>query len=264
LALEKFSMKLKKQSLAVVLVVSMFVACSKKTPDNAASRNPLDGSPSQSAQSAPASAAPVAAANPAASAAVPEEAVPAPPPPPPPEPIVIPSGTVLTVRLQQALSSKTNTEGDPFNATLAQPLTVKGKTVVPAGSNVSGVVTEAHKAGRFKGGATLDIALNRLTINDKTYRLTTMTMAQTSKGKGKRTAVMTSGGAGGGALIGGLAGGGKGAAIGALVGAGAGVMGSAFTGNRDIEMPAESAVGFQLTKSLKLPPPKTSAEGSQQ
>jgi hypothetical protein len=129
---------------------------------------------------------------------------------------------------------------------------------------VSGVVTEAHKAGRFKGGATLDLALNSLTIRDKTYRLTTMTMAQTSKGKGKRTAVMTGGGAGGGALIGGLAGGGKGAAIGALVGAGAGVMGSAFTGNRDIEMPAESAASFQLTKSLKLPPPNTPAEASQQ
>jgi hypothetical protein len=253
-------MHIKKHSLTLALVVCILVACNKKPTDKATSQNPQGGSPSQSAQSAPASPAPAAAANPGAPAA----AVPAPPPPPPPEPIVIPSGTVLTVRLQQALSSKTNTEGDPFNATLAQPLTVKGKTVVPAGSSLSGVVTEAHKAGRFKGGATLDIALNSLTINDKTYRLTTMTMAQASKGKGKRTAVMTGGGAGGGTLIGGLAGGGKGAVIGALVGAGAGVMGSAFTGNRDIEMPAESAATFQLTKSLKLPPPNTPAEVSQQ
>jgi hypothetical protein len=257
-------MHIKKHFLTLALVVCFVVGCNKKPGDNATSQNPEEGSASQSAQSATASPAPVSGANPAAPAAASENAVPAPPPPPPPEPIVIPSGTVLTVRLQQALSSKTNTEGDPFNATLAQPLTVKGKTVVPSGSSVSGVVTEAHKAGRFKGGATLDIALNSLTINATTYRLTTMTMAQTSKGKGKRTAAMTGGGAGGGALIGGLAGGGKGAAIGALVGAGAGVMGSAFTGNRDIEMPAESAVSFQLTKSLKLPPAKASGEVSQQ
>jgi hypothetical protein len=89
-------------------------------------------------------------------------------------------------------------------------------------------------------------------------------MSQTSKGKGKRTAVMTGGGAGAGALIGGLAGGGKGAAIGAIAGAGAGAAGSAFTGNRDVEMPAESAVSFQMTGSLKLPPPHAAADDSQQ
>jgi hypothetical protein len=253
-------MQLKNHALTVTLVACVLIACNKKPTDNATPQTPQGGSPSQSAQSAPASAAPMAAADPAAPAAIPNEAVLA---SPPPEPIVIPSGAVLTVRLQQGLSSKTSSQGDPFNATLAQPLTVKGEIVAPAGSSLSGIVTEAHKAGRFKGGATLDIALNSLTINDKIYRLTTMTMAQTSKGKGKRTAVMTGGGAGGGALIGGLAGGGKGAAVGALVGAGAGVVGSAFTGNRDIEMPAESAVSFQLTKSLKLPPRKTSAEEPQ-
>jgi hypothetical protein len=160
----------------------------------------------------------------------------------------------LTVRLQEALSSKTNTQGDPFNATLAQPLVVGGKSVVPAGSSVSGTVTEAHKAGRFKGGATLDIALNTIAIGSHTYQISTLTMSQTSKGKGKRTAVMAGGGAGVGALIGGLAGGGKGAVVGALVGGGAGTAGAGLTGNRDISMPAESAVSFQMTNSLKLPP----------
>jgi hypothetical protein len=167
---------------------------------------------------------------------------------------VVPAGTILTVRLQEALSSKTNTQGDPFNATLAQPLVVGGKSVVPAGSSVSGTVTEAHKAGRFKGGATLDIALNTIAIGSHTYQISTLTMSQTSKGKGKRTAVMAGGGAGVGALIGGLAGGGKGAVVGALVGGGAGTAGAGLTGNRDISMPAESAVSFQMTNSLKLPP----------
>jgi hypothetical protein len=64
---------------------------------------------------------------------------------------------------------------------------------------------------------------------------------------------MVVGGAGAGAAIGGIAGGGSGAAIGALVGAGAGTLG-AMTGNRDIELPAESALNFKLDKSLTLPP----------
>jgi hypothetical protein len=254
-------MELRKYPLVLALILSMLVACSKRQSDTATSQDPEGGSSAQSAQASPGSSAPAEAPTaPAARPVAPEAAPTAPlPPPPPPEPIVIPSGTILTVRLQQALSSKTNNEGDPFSASLAQPLTVKGKTVVPAGAGLSGTVIEAHKAGRFKGGATLDMALTSMTIGEKSYRITTMTMAQTSKGKGKRTAAMTGGGAGGGALIGGLAGGGKGAAIGALVGAGAGVMGSAFTGNRDIDIPAESAASFQLTKSLKLPPPSGTA-----
>jgi len=80
----------------------------------------------------------------------------------------------------------------------------------------------------------------------------TAMFTQTLKGKGKRTGVMVGGGAGLGALIGGLAGGGKGAAIGAAAGAGAGGAGTAFTGNKEIVLPAESAVAFTLKESLKI------------
>jgi hypothetical protein len=72
------------------------------------------------------------------------------------------------------------------------------------------------------------------------------------KGKGKRTAVLAGGGAGLGALIGGLTGGGKGAAIGAAAGGGAGTAGTAFTGNKEIVLPAESAVPFTLKAALKI------------
>ena len=176
------------------------------------------------------------------------------PPAPTPKPIVIPSGTVLTVRLQDAVGSETSQQGDRFQATIAEPVMVGGKTVVPAGSVASGTVTEAHAAGRFKGGATLNLALDKLAIRGSSYPIQTMAMSQSSKGKGKRTATMVGGGAGAGALIGGLAGGGKGAAIGALAGAGAGTAGAAFTGKNDITLPAESAISFQMTAALTLKP----------
>jgi hypothetical protein len=63
---------------------------------------------------------------------------------------------------------------------------------------------------------------------------------------------MVGGGAGGGALIGGLAGGGKGALIGGLIGAGAGTGGAAFTGNRDVTLPAETGLRFRLVKPLEI------------
>jgi hypothetical protein len=234
--------------LGLLLIVSACTSNKPSSPSNA-DANQSQPAATDSAQSPAPNPAPPAPAEVATPPAPPE-----PPPKPKPKPVVIPSGTVLTVRLQQEVGSKSSQQGDHFAATLAEPLVVNGKTVVPAGASAAGTVTEAHAAGRFKGGATLNIVLESIVIRGKTFPVQTMAVSQTSKGKGKRTAGMIGGGAGGGALIGGLAGGGKGAAIGALVGAGAGTVGAAFTGKRDISLPAETAVGFQMTASLTLPP----------
>ena len=182
---------------------------------------------------------------------------PPPPPPPPPKVYTVPSGTTLTVRISQDLSSKTSNVGDPFSGTLAQSIRVEGVTVLKAGAPVSGTVIAAHKQGRFKGAGDLGIELNRV----GSYGVTTQEYEQTVKGKGKRTGAMVGGGAGGGALIGGIAGGGKGALIGGLVGAGAGTVGAAVTGNKGVEIPAESVVSFvssaPITVTLK---PKSTEE----
>ncbi len=55
-----------------------------------------------------------------------------------------------------------------------------------------------------------------------------------------------------GAMIGAIAGGGKGAAIGAVAGGGAGTAGAAFTGDRDIMIPAETKLHFKLAEPLEL------------
>jgi hypothetical protein len=118
---------------------------------------------------------------------------------------------------------------------------------------VTGVVQQAKKAGKFKGGAVLQLAVNSVTVGGHPYNVTTELFAQESTGKGKRTTGMIVGGTGVGAAIGGLAGGGKGAAIGALAGATAGTLGS-MTGNRDIELPAESVLTFKMDSPLTLAP----------
>jgi len=186
-------------------------------------------------------------------------AQPAPPPPPvekpKPEPIVVPAGTALTVKLSQAVGSKTSQTGQTFLVTLAQPVTVGGRRAIPDGSTASGTVVSAKAKGKIKGEGELVLSLTSITVGGKTYSIQTATLDSTVKGKGKRTAVATGGGAAGGALIGGIAGGGKGAAIGALAGAGAGLIGGTMTGNKQIEFPAESALTFQLSAPLTLPPP---------
>ena len=180
------------------------------------------------------------------------------PPPmqkPKPQPIVVPSETVLTVITSQALSSKTSQAGQTFLATLAQPISVEGKPTLPKGATVSGTVVSAKAKGKIKGQGELSLALTSISLANHTYRIQTSVLSSTVKGKGKRTAATTGGGAAGGALIGGIAGGGKGAGLGALIGAGAGFIGGAVTGNKQVEIPAESVLSFTLSEPLTLPPP---------
>jgi hypothetical protein len=164
------------------------------------------------------------------------------------KPVVVPVGTVLTVNLGEAVGSKISQPGQTFSATLAQPVTVGGETVLAKGATASGTVVDAKPLGKFKGGAVLQLKLN--TVAEMPVE--TSSVVRTEKGKGKRTATMVGGGAGLGALIGGLAGGGKGAAIGALAGAGAGTAGTVYTGNKEIVLPAESAVSFKLEQPLQI------------
>jgi hypothetical protein len=157
------------------------------------------------------------------------------------------------MRISSAIGSKTSSSGDRFNGSLVNSVRLNGNVIIPAGSAVSGVVVTAHSAGKFKGAASLAVRLIAVNVNGQSYPISSNTISQETKGKGKRTGAMVGGGAGGGALIGGLAGGGKGALIGGLVGAGAGTVGAAATGNnRDISYPAETALAFRLSKSLNL------------
>jgi len=175
-----------------------------------------------------------------------------PAPPPQPTSVTIPAGTEITVRLGDAVGSKISQPGQSFSATVARDVQIDGNTVIPSGASASGVVVDAKPLGRFKGGAVLQLKLNSISINGSSVPVETSSVSRTATGKGKRTGAMIGGGAGLGAIIGGIAGGGKGAAIGALAGAGAGTAGTAFTGNKDIVLPAESALSFKLDQPVVL------------
>ncbi|HWZ43759.1 MAG TPA: hypothetical protein VNW97_09790 [Candidatus Saccharimonadales bacterium] len=169
-----------------------------------------------------------------------------------PSSVTIPVGTAITVRLGETLSSKSSQTGQSFSATVAEPVTVAGKTVIPSGAAARGTVVDAKDIGHFKGEARLEVRLDSVTIRGKEHSVHTSDVARVIKGKGKRSAGFIGGGAGVGALIGALAGGGKGAAIGAAAGAGAGTAGAAFTGNKDIVLPAETALSFRLKEPITV------------
>jgi hypothetical protein len=176
------------------------------------------------------------------------------PEPTPPPPIVIPAGTVLSVRTTGPISTNTAQANQEFQASLAKPLVVGETVVVPVGAPVSGVIPQAKSAGRIQGEGNLTLTLTSLTVKGKPFQIATKPLSQEAKGRGKRSAAMIGGGGGAGALIGGLAGGGKGAAIGGLAGAAAGTAGATMTGKRDVAIPAETILSFTLSQPLTLPP----------
>ena len=171
---------------------------------------------------------------------------------PAPTPLVIPAKKVISVRLSQPLNSKDNHAGDSFSGSLAEPVEVEGRVAIERGAAVHGTVVDAKAMGHFKGGALLQLQLTSVSINGERRPVETAVWSEALNGKGKRTAVIAGGGAGLGAIIGGIAGGGKGAAIGALAGGGAGTAGAAYTGNKEIQLPAEAVVRFTLSKSIHV------------
>lgn len=162
----------------------------------------------------------------------------------------VPSGTPVTVRLQSGVSSATSSSGDRFDAVLDAPLVVAGKTLAPSGAAVSGKVVSAHRSGRLQDPGSIRLALASLTINGKSYPVSSSSVSAKGASHKKRNWAMVGGGAGGGALIGGLLGGGKGALIGSAVGAGAGTTTAYATGKKDVAFGAERRLTFRTTQPI--------------
>ena len=170
-----------------------------------------------------------------------------------PADVNIPAGTSLAIRINQHISVKTTPAGSHFDGEIAENyVDPNGRVILPRGTPVTGIVDESHRRGHFKGASILELRLTSLTLNGTQYPLDTHDIARTKKGKGKRTAAFIGGGTGLGMLIGGVATGGVGLVVGGLAGAGAGTAAAGLTGNRDIDIPAESLLRFKLADNLTL------------
>jgi hypothetical protein len=223
-----------------------FAGCKSSAPANQSS------STSQPAANQPASPDSMAPSAPGQPTAPNSQQAAAPQAPPPPVVVELPAGTEIRVRLDSDLGSKISQPGDTFSATIADDVLKGGDVVIAKGARAEGTVVDAKPLGKFKGGAALVIKLDSVHSRWGTYPVETSSISRAEKGKGKRSAAFIGGGAGLGALIGGIAGGGKGAAIGALAGGGAGTAGSAFTGNKQIVLPAESLLTFKLDHPVHI------------
>jgi hypothetical protein len=166
--------------------------------------------------------------------------------------LVIPKGTALHVRLDEAVNTRRNRAGDQFHASLAEPLVLNGKMLLPRGTPITGHVTESQASGRLEGRAELALTLDSFRLEGKDYRVHTGSIDRVSASHKKRNIALIGGGSGLGAVIGAIAGGGKGALIGAGAGAAAGTAGAVATGKREVGLAAESLLTFSLQAPVEL------------
>lgn len=169
-----------------------------------------------------------------------------------PDLLTVPEQTPIHTTLDQTIASDQARSGDHFQATVTEPVNVNGKTVIPRGAHVEGLVVDARKSGHLMGRAHLRLVLDAIQVEGKTYDLRTTAALRTGGNHRKRNLGWIAGGAGGGALIGVAAAGGEGALIGGPVGAGAGTAVAYFTGKRNIHLRAETPLTFRLEQPVTI------------
>ncbi|HLM58648.1 MAG TPA: hypothetical protein VK422_21270 [Pyrinomonadaceae bacterium] len=190
------------------------------------------------------------------------------PTPPPVRYYTVPADTVIRVRMDSELNSRTARVGERFSASVTEPVYGGGSgvDVIPVGSKVWGRVTEVRRAGRRTPGH-ITVAFNtvelptqaRYAINGSLSSLQADDVNSDNegsvrgRGNRKRDAVFIGGGAATGALIGAIAGGGKGAAIGAILGGGLGTGARVYEREQDAEVRSGTEFGVILNRAVSLP-----------
>jgi hypothetical protein len=168
--------------------------------------------------------------------------------------ITLPAGTHLPIVLDTTVGSDISRIEQPVQAHLSRAVTLQGATVLPEGSRLSGVVTDAKRSGKVKGLAHVAVRFDTLAVSghDERYRIDTSAVGRTAPATKKKDALEIGGGAAGGALIGGLIGGKKGALIGTAAGGGAGTAVVLSTRGQEIHMARGSAMTLRLVKPLTV------------
>ncbi|HEY0265079.1 MAG TPA: BON domain-containing protein [Granulicella sp.] len=168
------------------------------------------------------------------------------------QPVTVPPGSLLRIRINQGLDTKHTQPGNIFDATVLNDVVADGAVAIPRGATVQGVVVDSKASGAIKGHAQLQLQLTQVTLGGKVYPLVSDLWTRESMDKSGQTVGSAVGMGAFGAIIGAIAGGGPGAAIGAAAGGAAGVGASAASGNRQLIVPAEAILTFHLTQPAPM------------
>ena len=167
--------------------------------------------------------------------------------------VTLPAGTVIPLVLDSYVASDTSRIESPVRAHVRRPIVVNGVTVIPAGSQLAGYVTQAERGGRVSGHARVAFRFNRLTTPQSQQLVvrtsTVARVARSTKAKDARTIGIP---AAGGAVVGAIVGGKKGAAIGAAAGAGGGTAVALSTRGPEVRLGRGAVASVRLLSPLTI------------
>ncbi|HXN50992.1 MAG TPA: hypothetical protein VN943_03570 [Candidatus Acidoferrum sp.] len=173
------------------------------------------------------------------------------------QPELLPAGTQLVVLTNEAIDSKTAASNQLFSAQVDQDvIDSSNELIVPKGSPAQ-LIIRTVSSGGVTGGSEITLDIQSITVNGRRYNVTTTDLQQKGRsglGANKRTAEMVGGGAVIGTIVGAIVGHGKGAAIGAAVGAAGGAGAQVLTKGKQVIIPAETVLKFNLDQAVTLAP----------
>lgn len=167
------------------------------------------------------------------------------------------AGSHMTLTVDEAISSRTATAGQAFTAKVAADVKdANGHVVIPAGSTVSGTVTEV-KPGRPGSEGTMTLAVKSVTVRGNSYPIDATIQSATTENQERgitgKEAAKVGAGAAAGAIAGRILGKNtRGTIIGAVVGAAAGTGVAAATRDVDIVLPAGGRVEVVLNSPVTV------------
>jgi hypothetical protein len=167
-------------------------------------------------------------------------------------PVVIPSGAMVRIRINQGLDSKRAQPGNTFDGTVLNDVVADGAVAIPRGASVQGSVMDAKASGALSGRGELSLQLTQVILAGKVYPVVSDHWSSVGADKTLRTVNSAIGLGAMGAIIGAVAGGGPGAAIGAGVGGAAGVGTSAASGGGQALIPPEAILTFHLAQPAQV------------
>ncbi len=181
-----------------------------------------------------------------------------------PEEYVVDAGTRILLSLVSSVNTKQAAPGDRIQLQTNYPVLSLGRIVIPKGSYVMGTVTDAQRAGRVKGKASLYLRFDSITLPNGVTRDFRARVGsadadvdrkegringQGTKGKDAKTVGTTTAA---GAGIGSMAGGAMGAGIGAAAGAVGGLIGVMGSRGQDLMLPRGSTMEMVLDRELRF------------
>ncbi len=168
--------------------------------------------------------------------------------------ITIPAGTTLNVALDTAIGSDISRVEEAVSAHLTRAIRVQGLTVLPEGSRVGGVVTDATRSAKVQGRAHVAVHFVSVTPrgNDQRYTIRTSSAGRTAAGTKQKDAMEIGAPAAGGAIIGALFGGKKGALVGTAVGGGAGTAVVLSTRGKEVHLAKGSTLAVKLVEPITV------------